>query len=307
MTLKDLGSELADEAKALKFSSLIQVSGLSSEEVAEFKAGWPSVPEVRRNEVLDKLVEMCDDSLELEFSGVFKACLTDGDEGVREKAARGLWECDDRTVIRPLTALLQSDPSPKVRSAAATSLRKFATMAQEDKLSSRDADRIRDVLMTVIGLEEEELEVKRRAIEAAASLDLPEIDEIIHEAHQSGDPGLHQSAIFAMGQTSNPQWVPTILSEMDHEDPAIRYEAAVALGRLGDESTFPHLVKLILDDDLQVQLAVIAGLGSFGGPMAKRALQHCLKMEDEALVEVAQKTLRDLELDDPLAYMYNTP
>ena len=113
MTLKDLVSELADEAKALKFSSLIQVSGLSSEEVAEFKAGWPSVPEVRRNEVLDKLVETCDDSLELEFSGVFKACLTDGDEGVREKAARGLWECDDRTVIRPLYRSSPIGPIPK--------------------------------------------------------------------------------------------------------------------------------------------------------------------------------------------------
>ena len=300
-------SELADEAKALKYSSLIQVSGLSSEEVAEFKAGWTSVPEVRRNEVLDKLVGMCDDNLELEFSGVFKACLTDGDEGVREKAARGLWECGDRTVIRPLIALVRSDPSPKVRSAAATSLSKFATMAQQGNLSSRDADRIRDALMTVIGLEEEEVEVRRRAIEAAASLDLPEIDGIIREAHQSGDPGLHQSAIFAMGQTSNSQWVPAILSEMDHEDPAIRYEAAVALGRLGEESTFPHLVRLIRDNDLQVQLAGIAGLGSFGGPMVKRALQHCLKMEDEALVEVAQEALRDLDLDDPLAYTYNRP
>ena len=256
---------------------------------------------------MKKLVELCEDNLELDFSAVFRACLEDTDEGVRETATRGLWECDDRAIIRPLIGLLQGDPSAKVRAAAAMSLGKFAEMAQNGKLLPRDADRTREALMAAIDRHGQDLEVRRRAIEAAANFDLPEIDKIIQDAYDSGSTELMQSSIYAMGRSSNTRWLPIILKEMESEDPAVRYEAANACGQLGEESTIPHLIQLIEDHDLEVQQAVVRALGMIGGPLAKRALQQCLKMGDEVLEMAAEDALSSLEFDDdPLTFRFET-
>jgi HEAT repeat protein len=303
LTVNELLSVLVDEDEPLKYSELLQVSGLSGDETQEFKAAWGSVPQMRKHELVGKLIELSEDNVELDFSGVFRACLEDSDEDVREQATRGLWESEDRAMIRPLIGLLRGDPSAKVRAAAGASLARFATMAQDGKLTSRDADRIRDALMDVIGEADEEMEVKRRAIEVVASFNSPAVDEIINGAYRSSDPKLVQSSIYAMGQSSNPQWLPTLLIEIENEDAAIRYEAANASGALGDESTVPTLIQLLQDDDTQVQLAAVRSLGEIGGPLAKRALQQCTKIGDEALEAAAQEALSSVDFDDdPLGF-----
>ena len=307
MTLTDSLRDLSGDKKPLKYSGLLQFSGMSPDELAEFKATWASVPRDRKSEIVGKLVELSEDNLELDFSGVFRASLEDPDETVREEATRWLWECDNRAIIRPLIDLLLGDPSSKVRAAAAMALRKFATTAQNGKLLSRDADKIREALMEVIGQPEEEVEVRRRAIETVACFDVPEADRIIRESYKSGESKIIQSSIYAMGQSSNTQWLPTVIEEIDHEDPAIRYEAATACGLLGDESSVSHLIKLVHDDDLQVQLAAVRALGAIGGPVAKRALQQCLELGDEELQEEAQGALSDIAFDaDPLAYRFQS-
>lgn len=305
MSLEKYLKELCDEQKPLKHILLEQLSGLTPEAVFEFRDAWRTLSQQRKCEVLSRLVELSEDNLELDFSQVFRSCLADEDESVREKAALGLSDCDDRVIIRPLVGLLQSDPAPRVRAAAATSLGKFAELAQEGKLISRDAERIRDALLAVIDKPDEDIEVRRRAIEAASCFNTPQIQKIIRDAYNSPNPKLKQSAIFAMGRNSDPQWLPIILEEMTSTDPAIRYEAAMACGQIGDESTVPHLIRLIKDEDLQVQLAAIDALGNIGGPLAKRALQQCLKSGDEAVEEAAQAALGNIEFEeDPLSFRF---
>ena len=108
-----------------------------------------------------------------------------------------------------------------------------------------------------------------------------------------------------MGQSSNSVWLPTVIEEINSENPAMRYEAATACGLLGEDSTIPHLIQLIEDEDLQVQLAAVKALGEIGGPVAKRALQQCIKMGDEAVNEVAQDALTSIEFDeDPLGFKF---
>lgn len=305
MTLQDFLADLDSEDKPLKYSRLLQVSGLSSEETDEFKPAWASAHPTRRREIVDKLVELCEDNLELDFTRVFSVCLEDSDDDVREKAARGLWECDDRSIIPPLIGLLSDDPSPKVRAAVSTSLGRFAAMAQNGKLLARDGDRIQEALIAVIDRQDEELEVKRRAIEAVASFNLPDVDQIIRNAYTSGDLKLMQSSIYAMGQSFNSQWLSDVLREIDHEDASIRYEVASACGKLGDESTAPDLIRLLQDEDLHVQLAAASSLGDVGGQLARRALYQCLKIGDEALVDSARQALAQIEFsDDPLSLQF---
>ena len=305
MSSDDFPGELGDEKPGVKYSGLMKLSGLSSEEAARFKASWASVPADSKMEIPRKLIELCEDNFELDFSAVFRTFLGDTEEDVRELGVRGLWECEERSMIRPLIGLLDDDPSPKVRAAAATALSRFAAMAEDRKLPASDADRIREALLTVVDSEEEEPTVRRRAIEAVSYFDSPAITEMIREAYSSGDTDLKQSSILAMGQTSNVQWLPTVISELDDERAAIRYEAATACGLLGEESSVPHLMTVIEDDDQEVQQAAVRALGSIGGPLGKRALNRCLTLGDEVLEALAQEALEDLAFDDdPLRVNY---
>ena len=295
--------ELGDESKGVKRSGLLQLSSLTRDNTREFRRLWRGVGRERRREVLAALVELSEDNLELDFTAIFRACLSDECEVVREQATRGLLETDDRAIIRPLIGLLKDDPAAKVREAAAISLSKFADLAQQGKLMSRDEERIKEALLEVIARGEEEPDVQRRAIEAVGSFDTPETSQIVGAAYELADSAMRQSAIYAMGRSSNSEWLPTVLREMNAVDPAIRYEAANACGLLGDESTIPQIAALINDEDIEVQCAAAIALGNIGGPMAKRALRRALDVGDDALTEAVTEALENLEFDeDPLGF-----
>lgn len=307
VNLQEFLTDLTDEKQPVKYSGLLQLSDLPVEGIVEFRMGWPDLSIDRRHDVAQKLVELSEDNLELDFSSVFKACLQDDDDMVREMATRGLWETEDRALIRPLLKLLQNDPSAKVRASAGITLRNFVGLAKDGKLLSRDGDRVRDALLNVVNRPNEDTEVRRRAIEAVASFDTPDTNAIIRRAYQSDEPSLVQSAIYAMGQSSNPQWLPTVVDEMAHPEAAIRYEAATAGGLLGEESIVPHLIRLLRDDDLEVSLASIKSLGQIGGSLAKMALQQCLADGDESIEEAAQHAMSNIEFDDdPLGFRFES-
>ncbi len=306
MTLESYLKELKDDEETpLRHSELLQFSGLSPEEMADFKTAWLLLTQDRKCDVLTRLAELGEDNLELDFTAVFRDCLADEHDEVRERATRGLWECDDRVVIRPLIALLSDDPAPNVRAAAAVSLGRFADMAQDGKLLERDSNKVRGALLSAINNDAEEEEVRRRAIESVASFNSAEVEAIIREAYSSPDPNLKRASIYAMGRSSSSHWLPLVLDEMQHEDPIMRYEAAIACGQLGEESTVPHLIGLIKDEEFQVQISAVQALGAIGGALAKRALLQCLKLEDEALEQAAQAALQNIEFDeDPLGYRF---
>ena len=118
LSIAEYLNTLAESGDALNYSGLLQLSDLSSDESDEFEAAWHSISAEVRRDVLGKLTELAEDNLELDFAAAFRSCLADGDDGVRELAARGLWECEDRKVLRPLVDLVSNDPSARVRAAA---------------------------------------------------------------------------------------------------------------------------------------------------------------------------------------------
>jgi len=301
MTTEGYVNDLVSDDQPLKYSALVQLSDISSEQILELKATLFSASDDRRRDILGKLVELSEDNLDLDFSKVFRLSLEDEDEQVRENATRGLWDCDDRSIIPQLVDLLNSDPSTRVRVCAALSLRKFAMVAQDGKLLARDSESIKTVLLNTIANEDENIEVTRRAIEAVSYFDSPETNAIIQQAYQSGDPQLKQSALYGMGQSSNAKWLPTVIVEMEDENAAIRYEAASAMGLLGEESTVPHLIVLVQDEDPHVQIAAIKSLGLVGGALAKRALLKCMNLGDNAIEEAAEEALDEIDFEkDPL-------
>ena len=294
MSLEQFLGAISDSEQPLRNAELMTLSGMTTEELEAIRSDWEDVDPDRRQQVLQRLIDIAEDNLDADFDSLFRLCLKDEDPEVRAKAIEGLWECDDRVIVAPLARLLGGDPSDKVRAAAAIALGKFSSLAQRGKILSKDGDRVREGLTTVIRNAAETQEVRRRAVEAVAPFDTPEVHQIIREAYGSDNFEMKCSAVYAMGKSCNPQWLSTILQELSSPHPAMRYEASNACGEMGEEEAVPHLIQLFKDDDQQAQASAIAAVGAIGGNLAKRALLSCLKSSDDAVVEAAEEALEVL-------------
>ena len=305
MSLESCIGSLQDENADLGYQNLIELSDLTPAELGVFTRAWFKLSDPRRLTVVERMVELGEENPQLDFYSIYKVCLKDADDEVRTTAVYGLWEFEDRSLIQSLVELLLDDSSGEVRAAAAMGLGKFASLAQDGKVLSKDGDLVRESLMRTLTTDGEWLEVTRRALESAAPFNTPEIYKHIHKAYDSDDVDLKCSSIYAMGRTGESQWLPLIFRELTSPDPPIRYEAANACGQMDDEEAAPHLLPLLHDDDLQVQLAAINALGEIGGPIAKRALIKCIEGEDSVLEDAARTALENLNaMEEPLGFNY---
>ena len=298
MALGEVIPQLLDAGCELKPSLLGRLSGLSPEEHWELQEVWSDIPTSRRLMIIRAVTGMAEDNIEMEFTGLLCAALRDDDAPVRAGAAAGLWETGDRAVIPLLTAMLGSDESHEARAAAAAALGHFAEMAEDGKLIERDAALVQQALLRALEDDAEETAVRRRALEAVAPMHHADIPSWIRWAYKSDEPLLRQSAVYAMGRTCDPVWLPVVEREFGSSVAAMRFEAANAARELADPKTLPHLHELVTDDDPQVVLAAVHAIGGIGGAAARKLLKHYLEQGDPTLSEAAQEALRVLEADE---------
>ena len=303
LPIEETIADLGNSDKPLLSSRLAELSNLNSEELALFEQAWAAIEPKRRRQIMYRLVELAEDNFELDFDSIFKSRLKDRDAEVRSKAIEGLWESEEASLIDPLIILLNQDSSEKVQATAATALGKFAMLAELKKLRPSHKSKVCQALLTVIDDKSKPIEVKCRALEAAAPLSLPQMKKAIVEAYQSSNPKLRTSALFAMGKSCNHSWLPILLKELASVDAEMRYEAAGACGELGEKEAAPYLLELISDPDVDVQLAAIQALGKIGGPEAKDCLERCLNNPSEIIQQAAEQALYQLEAgEEPLSF-----
>lgn len=298
LPIEEIIADLGNSDKPLLSSRLVELSNLNHEETRLFKQGWAAIERKRRRQIMNRLVELTEDSFELNFDSIFASCLKDEDTEVRSKVIEGLWENEDASLIAPLVDILNKDSSEGIRAAAATALGKFAMLAELKKLHSCYADKVCQALLTVINDKGRTIEVRRRTLEAASPLSMPEVSKAILEAYQSPDSKLKASAIYAMGKNCAPSWLPMLLKELASPDVEIRYEAVTACGELEEKEAIPYLIELINDADTEVQLAAIRALGKIDGSEARECLRQCLNDSSEAVQQVAAEALYELEMEE---------
>ena len=302
MTVEDALAALRDPGTQLTRSALAELSDLAGDDLAAFKRAWSAAAGEDRVTAVAYLTEMAEDNVELDFNPLFRVALDDERDDVRLGAIAGLWECEEQTLIGPLLRALRGDPSEAVRAAAAQALGRFALMAEIGKLSDREGGWIGGTLIEAIDDDVESVEVRRRAIEALASMRHPRVPGLIEEAYESEDNKVQASALYAMGRTCDIAWMPTLIGELENEDPELRYEAAAALGEFGHDDAAEFLLPLVADPDPQVQAAAIHSLGRIGGVAAKNALRRAHREADARLGELITGALEIAEFDeDPLS------
>lgn len=297
-------AELADSGKRLLNTRLTELSHLDSKETDAFRRTWVTIEPKRRRQIIERLVELAEDNLELNFDSIFKYCLKDPDPDVRSKAIEGLWESESVSLIGPLISLLERDKSEKVQSTAAATLGRFAMLAEFGRLRAGYASKVEAALLAAIDDKSKPAEVRGRALEAAAPLSSDQVKTAIMAAYDSNDSRLRVSSIYAMGKSCDPAWMPILLRELANVDAEVRYEAAEACGEMENEEAVPCLVKLVHDPDVDVQIAAIQSLGNIGSTKAKDSLKRCLDDTSEVIRETAKQVLDDLKAADPLSFLH---
>ena len=293
--------ELADPAQPLAVGKLTNLSALGSEEATLFRDVWLRMDLSRRQRLVQELIDLEEDTVELNFDAVFFIALTDLDAGVRQSAITGLWEYEGRDLIDSLLDLLARDPNAGVRAEAALSLGRFVLQAELGRLSASDTDRIERALRKAIDSTAEAVEVRGRALESIGARSAPWVAELIQRAVESTDRRLSLSAVHAMGRSCDLDWLSQVIDALTSDDAETRFEAARACGAIGDEAATPHLVAAIEDEDAEVQEAAVAALGEIGGAQAKETLKALSAGENERLRDAAGAALIELDFAaDPL-------
>ena len=264
-----------------------------------FNQVWKQISPKRQLQILGRLIELAEDTPELNFDAIFKHRLQDPNEEVRSKAIEGLWENEETSLIEPLIKIMQNDPSMKVRQDAAIALGRFTMLAEHKKIRSDYTPLLCKALLDTFH-NTEDVDLKRRALEAASPLSIPQVEHAISQTYQSDNIKLKASAIYAMGKNCNQDWINILIKELSNPVAEIRYEAAGACGELGEDIATPYLIEIVNDDDIDVQIAAIQALGKIGNDEAKERLELCLKDKSQAIREAAEQALEDIEtLSDP--------
>ncbi len=286
--------KLADESRPVHTTNLAPLSDIPRSQADLFHAAWAGFGPGRRLELVRALVEQAENNIHLNFFAILRELLHDPDAEIRRLAIEGLWEDDRANLVSPLARLAVEDPEPAVRAAAATSLARFVLTGVLGEIESEPAEQAEETLRTVWHRQGEVTEVRRRALEGLAYIDLPDVRELIHNAYYDEDPLLGQSAIFAMGRSADRRWAKYVLAELESRDEAMRFEAAVAAGELNLAPAVRSLIRLLDDRDRTVREAAATALGQIGGPAAKRALEAAAGSGDEVLAEAAEAALEEL-------------
>jgi len=296
----ELNSIISDD-QPFSVAALTFLSDIPSADRAALALMWPGASVDRRRKIAATLVQLAEDNIEYDFSAVFSVLLEDPDAQVRRSAVEGLVEDESVGTVRRLIEVLDSDPAPDVRAAAAVVLGPAALRAETGKLKGEWPDRLRDALLRAVRDPVAGDDVHRRALESVAYFcDNPDVTAEIERAY-AGRGLVQASAVNAMGRNMNTRWAPMLLKELQSKEPAMRYEAAHAVGELGERANVPALIPLLDDADLEVQLAAIWALGQLGGRVAQQALQLRAEDDDPAIVEAVDDALTEIRYAaDPL-------
>lgn len=294
----DFSETLGDLLKAelpLKPATLYNLSGLEPDELELLTTSWFSIPLTRRYTLVKELVDIAETNFEVDFESIFRWGLQDDDANVRAVCVEGLWESEDLTLMNELLHLLETDPSEKVRAAAAMSLGRFLLLSELGKLPAGRCQAVYESLYNTVLEGNETLEVRRRSLESISYVSRDEVTALIQGAYDHPAAEMRVSAVFGMGRSADPRWIGDAMGELFSIDPEMRYEAARACGELQARMAVPRLAELIDDPDREVQEAALWAIGQAGGDDARRLLETCCEEGDEVTRSAAEAALQELE------------
>ncbi len=293
----DIAARLRDPN--LRFGSLRFLSALTRGESGAVREAWPTLPAERRRRLVRAMDDLAELTVELDFARVLRIAMRDSDAEVRMRAIGALWEYELPDFLVSLLDMLHADPAAEVRQAAAKALGLFAVRAVVGSLAEPLTVRLHDDLLATAQDLREPIEVRRPAIESLGPFNDEPVATLITELYDRGDLEDRVSALHAMGRSYNSRWFATLMGEIEAEESDIRFEAARALGELGQAEAVPELIVRLQDDDRAVRIAAIIALGQIGSRAATNALrEHRADEDDEEWTDTIDAALAEAAYSD---------
>lgn len=275
-------STLRNADEAFTADTIYSLTDLAGERLDTFRAVWAELSSDRRHALVVRLVETAETNFELDFSAIIHPALSDPDDRVRLAAIDGVLEDNSPvSVIERLMSLAQDDPLSEVRAAAARSLGQFVLKGELGKLPEGLNTRLQDTVLALYRNMNEDLEVRRRSLEAISNCGREGVLDLIREAYYADELPMRVSAVFAMGRSCDDVWAPQILEELASDYPEIRFEATRAAGELELRKALPRLAELAFEDDREIQEMAIWSLGEIGGTQARELLTQLTALAEE--------------------------
>jgi HEAT repeat protein len=287
--------EAIDEGGVIPANVYYGLSDLSFSDLRKFEAAWSGLPIDVRRQLVQQLSEASESNIDLNYQALGFLALNDLDEVVRETAIDLLWYEESSEFMNRLVDMAQWDENQQVRARAISELGRFILLGEYEEIPESDAARLQDLMVQFWTTENEELDVRRRALESLSRSSHELVPEAIQEAYDTGDRLMQASALFAMGQSYDQRWSSVVTKEILHNDPAIRYEAARAAGELELSELVSQLGRLAIEDDREIKEVAIWSLGEIGGNHALRLLsalaEDAEEAEDEPLLEAIEDAI----------------
>src|SRR5664279_2718178 len=292
---------------AVKSTIYYGLSGLAPTDLRRLAPIWDELLPAYRRKLVRELLEASEANFELDYSVLGQFALEDSDEGVREAAIELLWENESLPLMHRLIDIALNDEAIDVRAAAASALGRFILLGEMGDLPEAEVVKAQDTAVSILDNEAEDIDVRRRALEAIGNSSHEIVDEAIREAYDSPDHRMQISSVFAMGRTYDPQWSEFVLQQLDNDDAEMRYEAARAAGELEIEDALPALKRLAFDDDREVKEVAIWSLGEIGTREATRLLERLAtdakRAKDEELLEAIEDAIGTASLGGSSLYL----
>jgi HEAT repeat protein len=230
----------------------------------------------------------------LSFESICRFALGDDDPRVRFLAVRSTMIYERPDLSPKYLEILENDPAVDVRAVSASALGKCVYLGEIDKMPKESLRRVEDRLLQVVK-GSDDIQVRRRALEALGYSSRKEISPLIEEAYASNDTDWLISALFAMGRSYNKQWNSKVLDMLESDNATIRFEAVRAAGELEISEAVPILRKYLHDEDWNVHMASIWSLSQIGGTGIEGELEQLLNQsKDEEEIEHIEAALDNL-------------
>ena len=304
-SIQNLINALMDLDHQFPSRLLYQFSDLSSSEQKTLASCWSNVPLKRRQAFLQDLVSLAENDPVLMYEEVARIALDDEDSDVCISAIDLLFGSEDRHLIPVYLGLLADQTrSEAVRAAVANALGPYVYLGEIEKIKPEILHEIEDTLLHTYFEDKSDL-VKRRALEALGYSSREEVPALLRKAAAMRDDLWLESAMFAMGRSTDEQWEGSVLENLEHENLAVRIQAVHAAGELALKKARRNLLRaidMVDDDDLRHE--IIWALAQIGGEGVERKFDALLASaeddEEAAFLEEAMEMLNFTEGSDDM-------
>jgi HEAT repeat protein len=283
------------------------LSQLEDENVRRLAPLWSELKAAFRRKVLRELVEASEANFELNYSALGYYALGDDDPSVRVAAIELLWEEASTSLLHKLQEMALYDDTAEVRAAAASALGRFILAGELGDLDEAEGLKAQDTAISILNNLDEDIDVRRRALEAISNSSNEIVVDAIREAYDHPDHRMQISAVFAMGRSYEERWNDIVLQQLDSEDEEMRYEAARAAGELEIDGAVRKLTNIALGDEREIREVAIWSLGEIGSKEATRTLERLAtdakRKHDDELLEAIEDALDTASMGNNSLYL----